>query len=206
MAESSKESGVASPYIGPEMARAMASGWRSRILMEMSARSTMSPSQFVEEVGGDLAHISRCFRQLAQQNLIELVEERRGRRGGMLHVYRRIQRAHFDTPAWKRLPQALKEEFSNNILASYFARVAEALEANTFDEEGDRHLSWDLIHVDRRAWTEFVERLDELVAWTPELEAESAERMAESGEEPIPMTWGLAAFRSPSRAQRQTAD
>lgn len=51
-----------------------------------------------------------------------------------------------------------------------------------------------------RAWTELTDRLDEILAWIPKLQLESAERIAASGEEPIPTTWCLAAFRSPGNA------
>lgn len=188
--------------ISAKMAKALANAWRARILAELSVRP-MSPSQFVDEVGGELTNIARCFRQLAEWDYIEIVETRRGgrRRGGVEHVYRGIQRAHYDTESWKALPRLLRDDISGNILASYFARIAEAVDAGTFDAELDRHLSWDGVALDRQAWTELGERLDEVLGWLPELEAESTKRMAETGEEPIPTTVGLAAFRSPKPSE-----
>jgi hypothetical protein len=188
--------------ISAKMAKALANAWRARILAELSVRP-MSPSQFVEEVGGELTNISRCFRQLAEWDYIEVVETRRGghRRGGVEHVYRGIQRAHYDMESWQKLPRLLRDDISGNILASYFARIAEAVDAGTFDTEVDRHLSWDGIALDRQAWTELGERLDEVLAWLPELEAESNRRMAATEEEPIPTTVGLAAFRSPKPSE-----
>src|SRR5215211_7884177 len=88
--------------ISPQMAKALADSWRVRILAELSVRP-LSPSRFVEEIGGELTHISRCFRQLAKWGFIEIVEERPGRRRGAAieHVYRGIQRAHFETATWR---------------------------------------------------------------------------------------------------------
>jgi hypothetical protein len=201
----------ASPFtISPEMAVAVANKWRSRILMELRVRP-LSPTQFVKEVGGGRRHISRCFRQLAEWDYIEVVETRSGgrRRGGKERFYRLKHRAHFDTQAWEELPGFLRDEFSVSILQSYFARVAEAIEAGTFDAEVDRHLSWDGVALDRIAWTELIARLDQILYWLPTLEEEAAERMAETGEEPIPTVVGLAGFRSPkaseitSQAERQ---
>lgn len=181
------------------MARALADTWRSRILMELSVRP-MSPSKFVEQVGGDLPNISRCFRQLARWDFIEIAETLTGghRRGGVEHIYRRVQRALFDTEVWENLPRAYREECSGSALESYIARISEAIAAGTFDEELDRHLSWDAVALDRIAWTELGSRLDRILYWLPDLATEAADRMAGTGEEPIPTTVGLAAFRSPA--------
>src|SRR4051794_12045230 len=186
---------TAALLISAEMAKAVSDRWRSRIMMELSVRP-LSPSQFVELVGGELTHIARCFRQLAEWGFIELVETKRGghRRGGVEHVYRSIHRAHFDTSVWERLPRAYRDECSGSTLQSYIARITEAIEAGTLDDEHDRHLSWDQLSLDRFAWRQLVTRLDETLYWLPELAGEAARRMRKTGEEPIPTTVGLAAF------------
>lgn len=188
--------------ISAKMAKALANAWRARILAELSVRP-MSPSQFVDEVGGELTNISRCFRQLAEWDYIEIVETRKGgrRRGGVEHVYRGIRRAQYDSESWQALPRLLRDDISGNILASYLARITEAVEAGTFDAEISRHLSWDGVALDRQAWDELGSKLDEILDWLPELEAESTRRMAESEEEPIPTTVGLTSFRSPKPSE-----
>ncbi|HEV2856992.1 MAG TPA: winged helix-turn-helix domain-containing protein [Solirubrobacterales bacterium] len=162
----------------------------------------MSPSQFVNQVGGDLTHISRCFRQLATWNYLEVIEERPGRRRGasIEHVYRVIQRAHFDTTTWEGLPRFQRDVVSNSILGSYFHRVTEAISAGTFDQEVDRHLSWDGAVLDQEAWRELGAELDRILSWLPTLEAAAVEQRAGSEQEQIPTTVGLAAFRSPQPA------
>lgn len=202
MAQGSRYEEPGAAFISAKMAKALANPWRSRILMELTTRA-MSPSQFVEQIGGELTNVSRCFRQLAEWDYIEVVETRRGghRRGGVEHVYRSIQRAFFDTPTWEELPRFLRNDFSGNILATYLAQISEALDAGTFDAEVDRHLSWKGLTLDRQAWEELGARLDEVLDSLPELEAEANRRMAESGEEPIPTTIGLASFRSPRQSE-----
>ena len=166
--------------------------------MELNARP-LSPSQFIEEVGGSPSHISRCFRQLAEWGYIEVIEERPGGRrgGGVELVYRNIQRAYFDTQAWSELPLLLRSEFSNSILGSYLARISEAIHAGTFDTETDRHLSWIPVTLHRSAWQEVSKRLDELLDWLPALQTESLARHEGPPETLIPTTVGLASFRSP---------
>jgi hypothetical protein len=187
--------------ISPKLARALADTWRSRILMELSVRN-LSPSKFVDAVGGELSEISRLFRQLEGWGYIEIVETLTGgrRRGAIEHVYRRIQRALFDTSVWEQLPRSYREECSGSTLESYIARISEAVAAGTFDDELDRHLSWDVVALDRAAWTELVDRLDRILYSVPDLAAESVRRMAETREDPIPTTIGLASFRSPATA------
>jgi hypothetical protein len=90
---------------------------------------------------------------------------------------------------------------SQNALGAYLRRIFEALDAETFDAEVDRHFSWDAVSLDRRAWKQITDRLDEVLDWLPELEAEAALRMKESSENPIPATVGLAAFRSPTESE-----
>jgi DNA-binding transcriptional ArsR family regulator len=186
---------------GSKLARTLANPWRAQILGELYLRP-MSPSQFVEEVGGEISTISRHFRQLADWGYVEVVEEKRGggRRGGVERVYRTTQRDHLGSEAWATLTPAARAVRSHNAIAFYFRRVTEAVDAGTFDAELDRHFSWDAVSLDRKAWKEVTDRLDDFLSWLPELEAESARRMTESGEEPIPTTVGLSAFRSPTES------
>lgn len=188
--------------ISSKMARALADTWRIRILAELSVRP-LSPSRFVDEVGGELTDIARCFRQLADWGYIQIIEERPGRRSGAAieHIYRGIQRAHFDTTTWKGVPSSERDAVSRSILSSYFARISEAIEAGTFDQELNRHLSWDGIALDRLAWSQLAQRLDDVLDWLSILEEESAERLKEKAAEAIPTTVGLTSFRSPQSAE-----
>lgn len=203
---SAKSKEAATFVISAKMAKALADRWRSRILMELTTRP-MSPSQFVDMFGGELPHIARCFRQLAEWGFIEVAETRKGghRRGGVEHVYRRIQRALFDTEVWEELPLAYRIECSGSTLESYISRVSEAIAAGTFDDEVDRHLSWDVVNLDRAGWKAIGARLDEILYGLPDLSLEASRRMAASGEEPIPTTVGLAAFRSPGQIAEFTS-
>jgi hypothetical protein len=193
-----KEKEPAAFGISAKTARALADPWRFRILIEVTVRP-LSPSLFVERIGGELTHISRCFRQLAEWGYIEVVEERPGRRRGAAieHIYRAIRRAHFDVSTWESVPRSGRDEVSRSILDSYRWRIREAVEEGTFDQEADRHLSWDAVALDRIAWTELSERLDLVLGLLADLEIAADRRQAGSDHEQISTTVGLAAFRSP---------
>jgi hypothetical protein len=185
--------------ISPKTARAVADPWRLRILTEVGAEP-MSPSQFVEEFGGELTHVARCFRQLAKWDYIEVVEKRQGRRRGAAveHVYRATRRAYFDTATWEDVSRVRRASASRSTLSAYQRRIRAALEAGTFDQEADRHLSWDAIALDRTAWGELGVRLDKILGSLLEHEAALAtEQPSDSSKDRIPTTVGLAAFRSP---------
>ena len=183
--------------ISAKLAKALANPWRNRILMELHLRP-MSPKQFVEEFGGSLSSVARFFRELREWGFLEVAQELRGgkRRGAVEKVYRAIQRVHFDTPTWEALPRYLRSECSVAVLEGLLLRVSQAIQAGTFDAEKDRHLSWKALQLDRAAWTAYADRLDETLSSLNDLEAESAARMAVTGETAIPATVALLAFRS----------
>lgn len=184
--------------ISSQTAKALADPWRFRILIEVTVKP-LSPSQFVDEIGGELTHIARCFRQLAEWGYIEIVEERPGRRRGAAveHIYRAIRRAHFDPTTWESVPRPGRESVSASILDSYRQRIGEAIDAGTFDQEVDRHLSWDTVALDKLAWTELGTRLDSVLDSLAAQEAEASRRLSAGKSESVPTTVGLAAFRSP---------
>ena len=184
--------------IGPKLAKALSNRWRCKIIAEVGVRP-LSPSQFVEEFGGSMTHISRCFRELARWGFLEVHEERRGGRrgGGVERIYRSTRRAYFDAPTWEALPLIVRSEISTYFLDTFFERVNEAIKAGTFDADLDRHLSWKPVRLDREAWIEIGKTLDEVLAWLPDLESESMERV-DDVEKLTATTIGLSSFRSPA--------
>jgi hypothetical protein len=204
MAEGPSTTEPGAAFISPQMAKAMASPLRSRVMMELS-NGPQSPSELAEVVAEDLSAVARACRQLAEWGFAEVVGERKrnNRRGGKEKVYRQLERAYFDTPNWASLPEFLRNDFTLNILKSLWVRIGDALGAGTFDADDDRHLSWIGVGLDRTAWDKLAIRLDEILDWLPELEAESTMRMAENGEEAIPATVAMMAFRSPTLSQKR---
>ncbi|HWC49628.1 MAG TPA: winged helix-turn-helix domain-containing protein [Solirubrobacterales bacterium] len=164
-------------------------------MAELSVR-TLSPSQFVAEIGGELTDIARCFRQLEDWGYIKLIEERPGRRQGSAieHVYEGIGRAHFDAATWEMVPRSDRAVVSSSILDSYFARISEAVRAGTFDQDLNRHLSWDNVGLDRVAWRELADKLDSVFGWLSELDARDSNA---TDRETMYAIVGLTAFRSP---------
>jgi DNA-binding transcriptional ArsR family regulator len=188
------------PYVPPRMVQAMSVPARVRILAVLNERS-MGASQYAEEFNLEVTAICRHFAKLEKLGYLEEVDVLSGRRGRPERIFRATQVVLFDTKMWERLPEAIRCDYSGVIWETYGKRVNEAMEAGTFDADVKRHFSWKPIKVDQQGWEEFVTGLDAYLDRVMEIEVESAERMAESGEEPISATVGLGGFRSPKSAQ-----
>lgn len=172
---------------------------RLKIVMELNIRE-MSPKQFFQEFGGgSITRVSRHFDVLAEFGWIQLVRTESGgrRRGAIEHFYRATQPAVFDNETWSPLPESMKAMISAGIFEEFGERVKKAIEAGTIDARDDRHFSWAPLLVDQQGWDNILARVDGLFHFLFEEQREANLRMAESGEEPIPMTVALASFESP---------
>lgn len=184
----------------PEMANAMGNRWRAQILFELLSRP-MSPSEFVEGAGGDPSYVARCFRDLADWGLIELMETRTGgtRRGGVERVYRNARALHFHMPAWRTMPHFMRVEISSALVAGYIDRLDEAVDGSERCSQSDLHLAWRPCVFDRMGWREVGRELNRILYWMPQLEREAVERARGDRDRLLPTAIGLACFRSPSR-------
>lgn len=181
------------------VAKLMADSLRMKIVLELNGRE-MSPKGFHDEFGGgSIARVSRAFDLLAEYGWLYLTRTETGgkRRGAVEHFYRATQPAVFYTDVWAPLPQSMKEMISGGIFEELVARVKEAMEEGTIDAREDRHFTWSPFRLDQRGWDSVIARVDALFNWLFEEQRDANVRMAETGEEPIPMTVALAAFESP---------
>lgn len=187
------------------VAKLMADELRMKIVMELNMRE-MSPKGFYEEFGGgSISRVSRAFELLAEFGWLRMTRTETGgrRRGAVEHFYRATQPAVFYNDIWAPLPKSMKEMISGGIFEELVERVKEAMEAGTIDTREDRHFSWIPLRLDQRGWDNAIARVDALFHWIFEEQEEANGRMAESGEEPIPMTVALAAFESPKDTKKQ---
>ena len=78
------------------------------------------------------------------------------------------------------------------------ARADSAITADTFDRRVDRHLTWIAMPLDEQGWTDLIEVQEEALRRAEEIRVEAGERLAASGDERFPATFGALAFESPS--------
>jgi hypothetical protein len=187
------------------LSKVFADPLRMKILAECNMRE-MSPKLFHREFGGgSLSRVSRAFDVLAEYDWLYPTRTETGgkRRGAVEHFYRATGSAVFDETIWPDVPDSMKSLVSWRILETFIDRVRAAMAANTIDAREDRHLSWMPLRLDRQGWDRSIAKVDALFHWLFEEQEEANLRMAESGEEPIPMTVGLAAFESPKDTEKQ---
>ncbi|HEU4904823.1 MAG TPA: hypothetical protein VFT19_01750 [Solirubrobacterales bacterium] len=78
----------------------------------------------------------------------------------------------------------------------------EALVRGTFDMRTDRCLSWSLIRLDRQGWKNVIEGIEAVSQFVADEQDRARARMARSGERPIPLAIGLAAFEAPEETTK----
>lgn len=181
----------------PQLFKAISNRWRSRILRALLAEP-MSPTRFVEEAGGDRSYVSRCFRELAAWGWIEVDEERNGGRrgGGVERIYRLVRPPYFDCAQWHSLPLPIRAEVSSAIVATYFERAGEAIEAGSFDGDPDRHVSWRPLEIGHEAWLEICDQLEALFQMLPGIQEEALLRAGSHSAALIPTVTSISWFRS----------
>jgi hypothetical protein len=187
------------------LSKVFADPLRMKILAECNMRE-MSPKQFYEEFGGgSLPRVSRAFEVLVEYGWLEQIRTETGgqRRGAVEHFYRATGHAVFDDDIWPDVPESMRRLVSWRILETFTDRVREAMKAGTIDARTDRHFSWMPLDLDQQGWDGAISRVNALFHWFMKEQEEANLRMAESGEEPIPMTVALAAFESPKDTDRQ---
>jgi len=187
------------------LSKVFADPLRMKILAECNTRE-MSPKQFFSEFGGgSISRVSRAFDVLAEYGWLEMTRTETGgqRRGAVEHFYRATGPAVFDETTWPGVPESMRNLVSWRILETFAAQVQEAIEAGTIDARDDRHFSWMPLKLDQQGWDNAIAKVDALFYWFQEEQERAKARIAESGEEPIPMTVALAAFESPEDTEKQ---
>lgn len=184
--------------LDPRLAKALANSQRVEILAVLSHRQ-ISPVGYAREYGGNLPSVAYHFKVLENYECIELAETVK-RRGALEHVYRCAKRPLLGNGEWRQLPDSVRGGISGAILHTLVERAQRAIEEGTFDRREDRHFTWTPLALDQKGWGELASLLASTLTKVEKIETKAGERIAKSGEEPIPVTVALAGFESPSEA------
>ncbi|HEX2233889.1 MAG TPA: helix-turn-helix domain-containing protein [Thermoleophilaceae bacterium] len=183
------------------MAKALSHPLRSVILSRLNER-VASPSELAEELDAPLGTVSYHVRTLLNLDCIELVSTR-PRRGAVEHHYRAIRRAWGDDSTWDLLPPNARRGFAAEWFKMAFGDAREALDAGGFDERSDCNMYFSRFDLDEQAWRQLSERMNELLEYAVQLQAESAGRSLD-GEQDGKVKTGviLAQYESKDGAPR----
>ena len=181
--------------VDPRVAKALAHPVRAHVLTILNER-VASPNQMAEELSEPLGNVSYHVKALLDLQAIELVKTT-PRRGAVEHFYRAIMRPYFSDRDWSRLPRSLRQAISDVGLQLIWDDVAEAIEGGSFEARVDRHLTRSPLVLDEQGWEAVSKLLEQVFEKTVKIEADSAARLAKSGETGINTKLAILHFQSP---------
>ncbi|MGD9735652.1 MAG: ArsR/SmtB family transcription factor [Solirubrobacterales bacterium] len=180
--------------LDPHLVRALAHPLRVQILEVLNERQA-SPNELMEILGYPLGNVAYHTRVLEKCGCIELISTER-RRGAIEHFFRAKPRSYIGHQDWRKVPRSIRSEVSGASLEAFVDRAIDALEAGTIDDREETTLSWTTMAVDELGWNQATEVLEEAMARLQAVHEQSRKRLELTGEEPIPIVTGVAAFEA----------
>ena len=181
--------------------KAMSHPLRASILRLLTER-TASPAEMARELDEELSNVSYHTKQLVEFECAELVSTRPVR-GALEHFYRATERHLIDTEDWEELDPVIAEdlvcEFMQRILDDFTASAR----ARLVGGDKDFHLTRTLLALDHEGLQEVLEAHERLRLEIVEIEARSAERMVESGEQGTNVSTSQGCFKLPNPRGRR---
>ena len=159
-------------------------------------KQVASPRQLSELLKHDLSNISYHVRTLEELGLIELVREE-SVRGAVAHYYKAVERPLISASEWEQLPPEVRKAIAAYGWDLLFKDATEAIEKGTFDSRPDRHLSRTTLLLDSQGFERLSGLMKELLEAVLSEQAAAAERMTESGENPMHAIAAAALFTTP---------
>ena len=185
--------------------KALAHPLRADILAILNER-VASPNELAKGLGEGLSQVSYHVKVLNECECLELVKME-PRRGAVEHYYRATTRAFISDRDWERLPDVARSGFTAGLMRGAVEDAAAALRAGTFEARSDSHLSWTPLLVDEQGWKDLATLLAETLEGVMDIQAKSAGRLAETGEEATPAAVtmiGYEAFPEGSKKRGKT--
>jgi DNA-binding transcriptional ArsR family regulator len=192
LAAKTKTKGKNKSGVDQRLVKALAHPLRVEILTILNERMA-SPNELSKELEEGLSQVSYHVKVLKDFECIEMVKTE-PRRGAVEHYYRATARAFLSDADWQKLPDSIKPGMSAAFVRALVDEVVTALNGGTFDARDDRHVSWTPGFVDEQGWEESVDLAAETLDRVIKIHADSAKRLAKSGEEGIPATMVVMNF------------
>lgn len=168
------------------------------IVSELNRRE-LSVTQFHRELGGaSKPSISRKFKGLEAGGWATRGKRVTGgtRRGASEQFYIATKPSIDNYDPCDDAPSALRETQGWQAFEHLCEKVKEAMMSGGFDARTDRCLSWSMLSLDRQGRENVNEGIDSLLELISQEQRLALGRIAKSGEKPVTMTVGLAAFEA----------
>jgi DNA-binding transcriptional ArsR family regulator len=186
--------------VNAEVFKALSHPLRCRILVLLTER-VASPRELADLLEETLDNVSYHCRKMAEAEvgLIELVATDQ-RHGGTQHYYKATARPILDTEEWEKVPRMVREVGTVSVAQLVVGDLSEAIRGGTFDTSPARSLLRMPMVVDEDGLKETGDAAMRLVDEFAEIQARSAARLAEEGEEGMNIATAILAFPVPSRS------
>jgi DNA-binding transcriptional ArsR family regulator len=170
-------------------------------IMTILGEQEASPKEMAELLEEDFHRVYEQVRILNKSGFIELVGTD-SKHGGTQHFYKATVRPVLDSEAWEKFPRLAREISTVSIARRIFADVIASIEAGVFDDSKHRALLRKRILVDEQGFKEADESALRHLAELSEIEARSAARLIESGEESITLSTATLVFEAGTPERR----
>lgn len=171
-------------------------------ILAIANQREISPKEYADEFDAPLTTVAYHFRRLKKLDCIELVGEVPVR-GAHEHRYRGSRRGLITDANWEAFSRGIQTSLRVAGLQDLLNRCRQALDAETFDSREDAVFYWVAGVVDEIGWSKFAQAMKRLIDEVADIEVESVERMAATGEDCIPMTFAVSGFESPKEKRRR---
>jgi len=172
---------------------------RLKMLSFLNDRSA-GASELAVKLDIDPSAAGRHLDAMHDAGLIEVVGEALNR-GAVEPRYRALVRALWDEKEWEALSREEQERLAAWIIGMIESDALAAIEQHTLSARKDSHVSRTVSLVDERGWRELTRIKQEALEGVFAVQAASAERLAEAGEEGIPVLSAMLCFELPPPAK-----
>lgn len=178
---------------------AVAHPLRCRCLTILADR-VASPAEIARELRLEVSNVGYHVGALVDAGMIEEVGQRPVR-GAVEHFYRAVVRPITTTEAEADTPLDRRRSFARTTWSLITANATTALAAGTAVERPEHHLTRVPLRVDEQGWSDLSDAYMELYERVYEIQADSAERLGTTPEEPgMSVLSVLAFFETPEAA------
>lgn len=177
--------------------KAMSHPLRATILRILVER-TASPAEMARELEEELSNVSYHTKQLVEFECAELVSTRPVR-GALEHFYRATERHLLVMEEWEELDPVMQEDLVCEIMQKILDDFVASARAGIIGSDENFHLTRTPLVLDEEGMKEALEAHERARLEILEIEARSAARMVESGEEGVNVSTSQSCFKMPSR-------
>jgi predicted ArsR family transcriptional regulator len=165
--------------------KALSHPLRRVILSYLVDNSSGSPSQMAEKMDAELSDISYHCKQLVKYGAADLAEERPTRRGSPEHVYVPTVRALLTNEEVEKMSASERQEFAGQCAELVSEDLRKGFSEGAFTKRADWVLMRDLLDLDQEGYQRLVEKHEQFLECAYDIQAESTNRRAKSGEESV---------------------